>query len=76
MNDNVSPRSHLATFVLSLLLFCTGFGGLHRLYTGHLISGLIQMLTGGGFFVWQIIDIIRICSGSFEDGEGRLVERD
>lgn len=76
MNDNVSPRSHLATFVLSLLLFCTGFGGLHRLYTGHIISGLIQLFTGGGFFVWQILDIIRICCGSFTDGEGRPVERD
>lgn len=76
MNNNVSPRSHLATFVLSLMLFCTGFGGLHRLYTGHIISGLIQLATGGGFIIWQVLDIFRICSGSFYDGEGRLVERD
>ncbi len=77
MNSNdISPRSHLATFVLSVLLFCSCVGGLHRLYTGHILSGLLQMLTGGGFLIWQILDIIRICNGTFRDGEGRVVYRD
>lgn len=76
MNDSASPRSHLATFVLALLFFCTGIGGLHRLYTGHLISGILQMATGGGFIVWQVLDIIRICRGTFRDGNARLVDRE
>lgn len=75
MSNNISPRSHLATFILSLLLFCSFCGGLHRLYTGRILTGLLQMVTCGGFFVWQILDIIRICRGTYTDGAGRVVER-
>lgn len=75
MNNTVSPRSHLATFILSLLFFCCGIGGLHRLYAGRILSGLLQMLTGGGFIIWQVLDIISICRSTFRDGEGRIIER-
>lgn len=75
MSNAISPRSHLATFILSLLLFCSFCGGLHRLYTGRILTGALQMVTCGGFFVWQILDIIRICNGTFTDGAGRVVER-
>lgn len=73
--SNVSPRSHLATFILAMLLFCSCVGGLHRLYTGRIFTGLLQMLTGGGFCIWQLLDIIRICRGTYRDGAGRIVER-
>lgn len=68
----VSPCSRTLTLILALLLFFL-VGGLHRIYVGKVISGLIQLLTGGGFLIWQIIDIIRIICGTFDDKKGRVI---
>ena len=55
----ISPRSRTVTLILACLLFCLCCGGLHRIYTGKIFTGILQILTGGGFVIWQIIDIIR-----------------
>ena len=34
-----------------------GLGGLHRLYNGKILSGLLWLFTGGLFFVGQFIDL-------------------
>ncbi len=73
MSTSVSPRSRTITLILACLLFVLGLGGLHRFYTGKIISGIIQLITAGGFFIWQIIDIIRIIMGSYEDAQSREV---
>ena len=70
--EHKSPRSRFITFLLSLLLFC-GFGGVHRIYAGKVITGILQFVTGGGFIIWQVIDIIRIILGCFDDKEGRPI---
>lgn len=70
--ESRSPRSRLVTLLLSLLIFC-GFGGVHRIYAGKVITGLLQFVTGGGFIIWQVIDIIRIILGCFDDKEGRVI---
>lgn len=57
-----------------LLAIVTGFFGGHRFYTGHIGIGIIQFLTFGGFFIWQIIDIISILFGSFKDADGRPLD--
>lgn len=67
-----SPRSRFVLFLLSLLLLC-GFGGVHRIYAGKVITGILQFVTGGGFIIWQVIDIIRIILGCFDDKEGRPI---
>ncbi len=67
-----SPRSRFTTLLLSLLIFC-GIGGVHRIYAGKVVTGIIQFLTGGGFVIWQVIDIIRIVLGCFDDKEGRTI---
>ena len=61
------------TLILACLLFILGLGGLHRFYTGRIISGIIQLITAGGFLIWQIIDIVRIIMGSYEDAQSREV---
>ena len=71
MEENISPRSRTVTLILACLFFCSCCGGLHRIYTGKIISGILQILTGGGLFIWQIIDIIRILLGTFDDAQGR-----
>ena len=70
--QNQSPRSRMVTFLLSLLVFC-GFGGVHRIYAGKVITGIIQFFTAGGFLIWQIIDMVRIILGCFDDKEGRII---
>ena len=67
-----SSRSRMVTFLLGLLIFC-GFGGVHRIYAGKVITGAIQFLTAGGFFIWQFIDMLRIILGCFDDKEGKII---
>ena len=68
-----SSRQKAIAAAMTLPLFF-GIGGIHRLYTGHIISGLIQLFTFGGFIIWQVIDLLAIISGSFRDKEGYLVK--
>ncbi len=60
------------TLLLALLILC-GFGGIHRIYAGKVITGIIQLATLGGFVIWQVLDIIRIIFGCFDDKEGRYI---
>ena len=70
--DKKSPRSRFIAVLLSLLLFC-GFGGVHRIYAGKVITGVIQFFTVGGFVIWQVIDMLRIVLGCFDDKEGKTI---
>ena len=74
MSDNVSPRSRTVTLLLAISFFVFGLGGLHRIYVGKLVSGIVQLVTLGGLGIWQIIDIVRILLGSFDDTQGRNIE--
>lgn len=57
-------KSWLATVLLCQFL---GTLGVHRFYTGRVISGIFQLLTFGGFGIWTLIDLIMIVSGDFKD---------
>ena len=70
----VSGRSRLVTLLLSLLIFF-GICGVHRIYAGKVITGIIQFLTVGVFGIWQIIDIILILLGKFRDKQGDVITR-
>lgn len=67
-----SPRSRLIAFLLSLLIFC-GFAGVHRIYAGKVITGLIQFFTLGLCGIWQVLDMIFIICGCFTDKEGKTI---
>lgn len=62
---------------LVALLLCIFLGGLgiHRFYTGHIVTGIVQLLTLGGCGIWVIIDLIIIATGTFKDTDGNELAR-
>lgn len=58
-------------FVPTLLLcFFLGAFGVHRFYAGKIGTGLLMLITFGGFGIWTIIDFVMIACGAFKDGQG------
>src|SRR5438105_729349 len=62
---------------LATVLLCQFVGtlGVHRFYTGRVVSGIFQLLTFGGFGIWTLIDLIMIYTDSFKDDMGLLLTR-
>ena len=62
-------------FVPTLLLcFFLGWLGIHRFYVGKTGTGILMLLTFGGFGIWSLIDFVMIACGSFKDAQGLLVK--
>ena len=72
MEEEYSTRSRTTAFLLSLLILFA-LGGVHRIYAGKVWTGILQFLTGGGFVIWQVIDMIMLLCGAFRDKEGRTI---
>jgi TM2 domain-containing membrane protein YozV len=65
-------KSWIATVLLCQFL---GTLGVHRFYTGRIITGILQLLTFGGFGIWVLIDLIMIYTDSFKDDMNLLLTR-
>ncbi|KAA9155227.1 TM2 domain-containing protein [Microbacterium lushaniae] len=67
----ISEKSWLATLLLSIFL---GEFGIDRFYLGKIGTGILKLITVGGFGVWWLIDVILIVAGAMKDKYGRPVE--
>ena len=67
-DDVIGQRHFLAAFFLS---FIWGVFGADRFYLGKVGTGIVKLLTFGGFGVWVLIDLVLIMSGSMRDVNGR-----
>jgi hypothetical protein len=63
----ISPHSRT---VAAVLCFFFGVLGVHRFYVGKVGTGILQILTAGGFGLWALIDFIVILVGGFRDKNG------
>lgn len=61
--------------IVAALLFCAFLGlfGAHRFYVGKWKTGILMLLTGGGFGIWTFIDFIMIIAERFTDEDGKTL---
>jgi TM2 domain-containing membrane protein YozV len=60
-------KSKTTALILSILL---GGIGVDRFYLGYTGLGIVKLITGGGFGIWWIIDIIMIAMGKLTAADG------
>lgn len=64
------------SWVVALLLaIFLGTLGVHRFYVGKIGTGLLMLVTFGGFGIWTLIDIIMIAINNFTDKQGLPLAR-
>lgn len=63
-----SPKSAIAALLLCLFF---GMFGAHRFYVGKIGTGILMLITAGGFGIWTLVDLIIIACCDFKDKEGR-----
>lgn len=75
----MQPQAGKSGFVAMMLAIAPamfGICGVHRMYTGHVGTGIAQFFTFGGCGIWQLIDIISIATGKFTDKQGQTLKKD
>lgn len=60
-------KSFLVAWLLSLFL---GMLGVDRFYLGKIGTGILKLITLGGFGIWTLIDLIMILAGATRDKRG------
>ena len=61
-------KSKTVALVLSIFL---GVLGIDRFYLGYMGLGILKLLTGGGFGIWWLIDVVLILLGKVKTKDGQ-----
>lgn len=59
--------------VALLLSIFVGGLGIDRFYLGLIGTGILKLITFGGFGIWWLIDLILIATNTLKDSKGRLL---
>ncbi|WP_227878366.1 Ltp family lipoprotein [Arthrobacter dokdonensis] len=65
---NQGGKSFMVTWLLALFL---GGLGIDRFYLGKIGTGILKLITFGGFGIWVLIDLILVLTGVQRDKAGR-----
>jgi TM2 domain-containing membrane protein YozV len=65
--EGLSEKGFVPTI---LLCFFLGALGIHRFYVGKIGTGIVQLLTLGGFGIWTLVDFIMVVTGNFKYSRG------
>ncbi|WP_169309739.1 TM2 domain-containing protein [Treponema succinifaciens] len=71
-NKEQNPIKRKLILSFTCLLF--GCLGVHRFLLRQWGSGFLQLFTMGGFYIWWIIDTIRLFTGNYPDSDGILLK--
>ena len=63
----MAHKNKLTAILLSVFV---GSLGVDRFYLGYTGSGVVKLLTLGGFGIWTLIDLVMICTGSLRPADG------
>lgn len=65
--SNPANKEFLTVWLLSVLV---GFIGVDRFYLGKVGTGILKLLTWGGYGIWTLIDIIFVLTNQTKDKQG------
>ena len=60
-------KSKVVALFLSIFL---GELGIDRFYLGYIGTGILKLITCGGFGIWWLIDLIMIATGKLKPKDG------
>lgn len=63
-----SDKLFVVTWLFALLL---GFFGVDHFYLGKVGTGILKLISIGGFGIWWLIDLILTLAGARRDNQGR-----
>ena len=60
-------KSKVVALILSIFL---GELGIDRFYLVYIVTGILKLITCGGFGIWWLIDLIMIATGKLKPKDG------
>ena len=60
-------KSKVVALIVSIFL---GELGIDRFYLGYIGTGILKLITCGGFGIWWLIDLIMIATGKLKPKDG------